>query len=361
MRAIVWTAYGPSEGLQPAELPKPTPKSHELLVKVRATTVTAGDCELRGLRFSLGLRVVVRLIMGLRRPRRKILGQELAGDVAEVGSGVSRFRKGEPVFASTGFQFGAYAEYICLPEAPKGAAVARKPANMTYEEAAAVPTGGLEALHFLRKAGELRDRRVLIVGAGGGIGSFAVQLAKHFGAHVTAVDNTGKLGVLRSLGADRVIDYRHEDFTKQGETYDVIFDAIGKSPFAASVAVLNEGGSYLLGNPHLSTMVRGGWTSMRTRKKVVFGAATQRSADLEFLRDLIEAGKLRSIIDRRYPLELLPEAHRYFESGDARGRIAITISGADALARSPADAGDRPSNFSLGGRDSALLPPRESS
>ncbi|HEV8049980.1 MAG TPA: NAD(P)-dependent alcohol dehydrogenase, partial [Thermoplasmata archaeon] len=276
-------------------MPKPVPKTHELLVRIRATTVTAGDCELRSLRFSLGLRIVVRLLMGLKKPRRKILGQELAGDVESVGSGVSRFRKGDPVFGTTGFQFGAYAEYICLPEAPRGGAVAEKPATMTYEEAAAVPTGGLEALHFLRKAGELSGRRVLIVGAGGGIGSFAVQLAKRFGAHVTGVDTTAKLDMVRSLGADRVLDYRRDDFTKRGETYDVIFDAIGQSPFAASVAVLNDGGRYLLGNPHVSTMIRGAWTSARGHKKVVFGAAPQRSADLEYLRDLIDAGKLKSV------------------------------------------------------------------
>jgi NADPH:quinone reductase-like Zn-dependent oxidoreductase len=325
MRAIVWTRYGPPEGLQLQEVAKPTPKNGEVLIRIHATTVTAGDCELRSLHFSIWLRLVVRVLMGLTQPRRKILGQELAGEVEAVGRDVHRFRKGDRVFGTTGFGFGAYAEYICLPEKPRAGALATKPANMSFEEAAGVPTGGLEALHFLRKVKDLSGRRILILGAGGGIGTFAVQLARYYGAEVTGVDSTGKLDLLRSIGADRVIDYTRDDFTKVGETYDVIFDVVGRSSFSDSLAVLSEDGCYLLGNPHLSTMVRALWTSMTGRKKVVFGAARQRVEDLVLLRELIEAGKIRSVIDRRYPLEQIPDAHRYFESGNARGRVVITV------------------------------------
>jgi NADPH:quinone reductase-like Zn-dependent oxidoreductase len=336
MRAIVWTKYGPPEGLQLATVATPSPKSDELLVRIRATTVAAGDCELRRLHFSFGLRFLVRMLMGLSKPRRKILGQELAGDVVAVGAKVTQFRKGDPVFGTTGFGFGAYAEFICLPAQSKGGALARKPATMSYEEAAAVPTGGLEALHFLRKSGDLHGRRVLINGAGGGIGTFAVQLAKYFGADVTGVDSTGKLETIRSVGADRVVDYTVEDFTKGGETYDVIFDVVGASSFSGCIAALREGGHYLLGNPRLSTMVRGLWVSARGGKKVIFGAARQRAEDLEFLRELIEAGRIRSVIDRRFPLERIPEAHRYVESGVVRGKVVISVDSPRGGALDPA-------------------------
>ena len=325
MRAIVWTRYGPPEVLQLQEVVKPTPKNDDLLIKIHATTVSAGDCELRSLKFSIWLRLLMRILMGLTKPRRKVLGQELAGEVEAVGKDVILFKKGDQVFGTTGFGFGAYAEYICLPEKSRGKALAIKPSNMTYEEAAAVPTGGLEALHYLRKAGSLSGRRILINGAGGGMGTFAVQLAKYFGAEVTGVDSTGKLDLLHSIGADRVIDYTQEDFTKRGETYDVIFDVVGKSSFSDSVAALSEDGRYLLGNPRLSTMVRGLWTSTKGGKKVIFGASSQKTEDLVFLRQLIEAGRIRSVIDRRFPLERIPEAHRYVEAGLARGKVVITL------------------------------------
>jgi NADPH:quinone reductase-like Zn-dependent oxidoreductase len=306
-------------------VPLPSLKKNELLIRIRATTVTAGDCELRGLSFSLGLRLLVRLLMGLIKPRRKILGQELAGEVVRVGSAVTRFRPADKVFGTTGFRFGAYAEYICLPEDPKGGAIAAMPTNMTFEEAAAVPTGGLEALHFLRRGGNLLGRSVLINGAGGGIGMYAVQLAKFFGARVTGVDGPEKQDLMRSIGADRVIDYTREDFTRRGETYDVIFDVVGTSSFSGSVAALSDQGHYLLGNPGLSSMVRGLWTSMSGRKKVVFGAAKQESQDLVYLKRLIEGGRVRTIVDRRYPLDQVPAAHRTFETGHLRGRIVISV------------------------------------
>jgi NADPH:quinone reductase-like Zn-dependent oxidoreductase len=344
MRAIVWTRYGPPEGLRLQEVDPPTPTNDQLLIRIRATTVSAGDCELRGLKFSIGLRFLVRLLMGVSKPRRKILGQELAGDVEAVGRDVTLFRKGDPVFGTTGFGFGAYAEYICLSEKPRSAAIALKPANMSYEEAAAVPTGGLEALHFLRKAGNLDGRRVVIVGGGGGIGTFAVQLAKRFGAEVTAVDQTGKLEMLRAIGADRVLDYTREDFAARGETYDVIFDVVGKSSFSGSLAALRDGGRYLLGNPRLSARVRGVWVSAKGHKKVIFGAARQKSEDLVFLRQLIEEGKVRSVIDRRFPLDHIAEAHRYVGTGVVQGKVVIIVSSSSEIpfAR-PIGATSRPS------------------
>ena len=328
MKAIVWTKYGSPDVLQLKEVGKPTPKDNEVLVKIHATTVTAGDCELRRLKFPIWLWLPMRIYVGLRKPKRiTILGQELAGEIESVGKDVKLFKEGDQVFAATGFGFGAYAEYTCLPEEPKEmeGLLAIKPANMTYEEAAAVPTGGLNALHFLRKGNIQSGQRVLINGAGGSIGTFAVQLAKYFGAEVTGVDSTRKLDMLRSIGADQVIDYTQEDFTKSGETYDVIFDVVGKGSFSCSKRSLKKKGFYLLANPGLSQMVRGRWTSMRSSKKVIFGAASPKTEDLIFLKELIEAGKIKSVIDRRYPLEQTAEAHSYVEKGHKKGNVVITL------------------------------------
>ena len=304
-----------------------TPKDNEVLIRIHATTVTAGDCEMRSLKFPVLLSASHANLCGSQKTHREltILGQELAGEIEAVGKDVKRFKKGDQVFATTGFGFGAYAEYKCLPEESKMGVLARKPANMTYEEAAAVPTGGLEALHFLRKGNIQSGQKVLIIGAGGSIGTFAVQLARYFGAEVTGVDSTGKLDMLRSIGADHVIDYTQEDFTKSGETYDVIFDVMGKSSFSGSVRSLKQNGRYLLGNPGLSQMVRGRWTSMRSSKKVIIGAASQKTEDLLFLKELIEAGKIKSVIDRCYPLEQIAEAHRYVETGQKKGNVVITV------------------------------------
>jgi NADPH:quinone reductase-like Zn-dependent oxidoreductase len=236
---------------------------------------------------------------------------------------VTRFKEGDPVFGTTGFRFGAYAEYTCLPEV---GVLAIKPSNMTYEQAAAVPVAGLEALHFMRKANIQSGQKVLIVGAGGSIGTIGVQLAKHFGAEVTGVDSTGKLDMLRSIGADHVIDYTQEDFTKSGQTYDVIFDVMGKSSFSGSIQSLKPNGLYLLGgNSGPSQILRGWWVSMTSSKKIIIGAASQKTEDLVFLKELIEAGKMKSVIDRGYPLEQTAEAHRYVETGQKRGNVVITV------------------------------------
>jgi NADPH:quinone reductase-like Zn-dependent oxidoreductase len=327
MKAIVWTKYGPPDVLQLKEVEKPTPKDDEVLIRIYATTVTAGDCEARSLKFPiLLLSLSMRIYVGLIRPKRiTILGQELAGEIESVGKDVRLFKEGDQVFAATGFSFGAYAEYTCLPEKPENAVLAIKPANMTYEQAAAVPTAGLEALHFLRKGNIQSGQKVLINGAGGSIGTFAIQLAKHFRAEVTGVDSTGKLDMLRSIGADQVIDYTQEDFTKSGETYDVIFDVVGKSSFSRSVRSLKQNGRYLLANPGLSEMLRGNWTSMSSSKKVIFPAQSRKTEDLVFLKKLIEEGKIKSVIDSSYPLEQMAEAHRYVEKGGKKGNVVITV------------------------------------
>jgi NADPH:quinone reductase-like Zn-dependent oxidoreductase len=326
MKAIVWTNYGPPDVLQLKEVEKPTPKGDEVLIRIYATTVTAGDCEQRSLKLPIWYRLPMRAYVGLKRPERiTILGMDLAGEIEAAGKDVKLYREGDQVFGSSGLGFGANAEYICLPEEPEEGALAIKPANMTYEQAATVPVGGLEALCFLRQGNIRSGQKVLINGAGGTIGTFAVQLAKYFGAEVTGVDSTGKLDMLRSIGADQVIDYTQEDFTKSGEIYDFILDVVGKSSFSGSIRSLKQNGRYLIANPGLSQMVRRRWTSMTSSKKVIFGAAYPKTEDLIYLKELIEAGKIKSVIDRRYPLEQTAEAHRYVEKGHKKGHVVITV------------------------------------
>jgi NADPH:quinone reductase-like Zn-dependent oxidoreductase len=327
MKAVVWTAYGPPDVLQLQEVEKPTPKDDEVLIRIHATTVTAGDCELRSLQFPIYLSLPMRLWRGLLKPRQNsILGTELAGEIEAVGKDVKRFKEGDQVFGSAGVGFGANAEYICLPEEPGDmeGGVAIKPANMTYEEAATVPFGGRDALHFLRLGNVQSGQRILINGAGGSIGTFAVQLARYFGAEVTAVDSTRKLDMLRSLGADHVIDYTQEDFAKSGEVYDVIFDVVGTISFSRSRKSIKQDGAYLLANP-TKQMVPGLWTSLTSSKRVMMQTAGGTIADLVYLRELIEAGKIRTVIDRTYPLDQIVEAHRYVETGQKKGNVVITV------------------------------------
>jgi len=328
MKAIVWTKYGSPDGLQLQEVAKPIPKDDEVLVKIWATTITAGDSELRRLKLPLMLSFPMRLYAGFTKPTRiTILGQELAGEVEEVGKDVALFKKGDQVFGTTGFSFGAYAEYICLSGTPNEmqGALAIKPANMSYEEAAAVPTAGFEALHFLRKANVQRGQKVLVFGAGGSIGTFSVQLAKHYGAEVTAVDHTDKLDMLRSIGADHLIDYTRQDFTENGEDYDVIIDVVGKKSFSRRLKSLKPNGHYFLANAGLSHVVRGLWSSMTSSKKVIIGSSSQTREDLLLLKELVEAGKIKSVIGKCYPLEQIPEAHRYVETGQKIGHVVITV------------------------------------
>jgi NADPH:quinone reductase-like Zn-dependent oxidoreductase len=296
MKAVVWTKYGPPDVLKVKEVPKPVPKDDEVLVKVHAASVFAGDCELRSLKIPILFR---------------------------LGKDVTLFKEGDQVFAATGFGFGAYAEYKCLPE---DGMVATKPTNMTYEEATVVPVGGSNALHFLRSGGVKSGQKVLINGAGGGIGTMAIQLARSWGAEVIAVDSTEKLDMLRSIGADRVIDHTKEDFTKSGETYDVIFDVVGKSPVSRSIGSLNDNGTLLLANHGLVVpKFQGLWASMTRGKKVINTMARENKEDLVFLRELIESGKLSAVIDRRYPLERTAEAHEYVDTGQKKGNVVITV------------------------------------
>jgi NADPH:quinone reductase-like Zn-dependent oxidoreductase len=318
MKAIVYTKFGPPEVLQLKEVEKPAPEADEVLIKIYATTVASED---PGMRSSPGLN-------GLIKPRKPILGWYLAGEIEAAGNNVERFSIGDQVFGSAGTRLGAHAEYICLPEE---AALAIKPANITYEEAAAIPNGALTALPFLRDNGKIqRGQKVLINGASGTVGTSAVQFAKYYGAEVTGVCSSTNLELVKSLGADHVIDYTEEDFTQSGQTYDIIFDAVGKSSFSRCKNSLKDRGVYLTTVPTLSALLRRFWPSKEGSKKVSFAAtglrpASDKAKDLAFISELVEAGKIKAVIDRRYPLEQMAEAHRYVETGHKKGDVVITV------------------------------------
>jgi NADPH:quinone reductase-like Zn-dependent oxidoreductase len=327
MKAIVCTKWGSPDVLELQQVEKPLPKDNEVLIRIHATTVTAGDCELRALRFPPMMKLLARMGFGIRGPRRNVLGQELAGEIETVGKEVRRLKEGDQVFAHTGFSMGAYAEYKCLPEESDGSegVLAIKPDNMIHQQAAAVPLGGLEALHYLRLANLKNGERLLINGAGGSIGTIAIQLAKYYGAEVTAVDSTGKLDMLHSIGADHVIDYKQEDFTKDGETYDAIFDVVGKSPFPRSERSLTQKGRYLTSNPPTSQMFRPQAGSSRDGREIFGGNVIYRPEGLIYLKELIEEGKIQTVIDRTYPLDQIVEAHRYVEKGGKLGNVVVTV------------------------------------
>lgn len=323
MKAIVCTTYGPPDVLQLKDVDTPTPKDDEVLIKIHAAAVTTADCAARK-----GEPFVARLFFGLTRPKASILGTEFAGEIAAVGKDVTRFREGNRVFAATGAAFGAHAEYICLPEE---GALATAPANLSDEEAAAVCEGALTALPFLRDKGKIESgKRVLINGASGSVGTSAVQLAKYFGAEVTGVCSTANLQLVKSLGADRVIDYTKEDFTRTGKSYDIIFDAVGKSSFGRCRASLRPGGVYLSTVLSPAILFQMLLTSKIGSKKAIFAATglrppSEKAKDLAFLKELAEAGEIRAVIDRRYPLEQAAEAHRYVETGHKKGNVVITL------------------------------------
>ena len=322
MKAIVCTKYGPPEVLQLKEVSQPTLGDNDVLIKVHATTVTSGDSRMRSFKVPLSFWLPARMALGLRKPKKAILGAELAGEIEATGRDVRMFKKGDQVFAYPGHNGGAYAEYICMPE---NGCLAIKPSNMTFEEAAAIPFGGNTALHFLRKGNIQSGQKVLIYGASGSVGTFAVQLAKYFGAEVTGVCGTTNLELVTSLGADKVIDYTKGDFTKNGETYDVIFDAVGKSSFSGCMRSLKKEGIYLHAVATPAVMLRMRWASMMSSKKLIGGTAIPETENLIFLKELVEAGKIKPVIDRCYLLEQTAEAHRYVEKGHKKGNVVITV------------------------------------
>jgi NADPH:quinone reductase-like Zn-dependent oxidoreductase len=330
MKAIVYTKYGPPDVLKLKEVAKPTPRDNEILIRVYATPVNYGDITARNFKkisprkftMPFPLWFPTRIFFGIRKPRKKILGSEFAGKIEAVGKDVKLFRKGDQVFGYLGPSLGANAEYLCMSE---DGSVAIKPANMTYEEAAAVPYGALMALSLLRKVNIQSGQKVLINGASGGIGSAAVQLAKYFGAEVSGVCSTPRLELVKSLGADKVIDYTKEDFTTSGETYDLIFDILGKSSFSRCKSSLKKNGRYLLASFKMRQLFQMLWTKIKGSKKVICALATDKTEDLIFIKELVEAGKIKSVIDRRYPLEQTAEAHRYVEKGLKKGHVVITL------------------------------------
>lgn len=330
MKAILYTEYGPPNVLQLRDVEKPAPKDNEILIRIHATPVNYGDTLARNFREVSPLKfnmpfffwLPARIVFGISKPKINILGSELAGQIEAVGKDVKRFKKGDPVFGYRGQSMGANAEYLCMPE---DGLVTIKPTNMTYAEAAAVPYGALTALNLLRKVNIQPGQKVLINGASGGIGSAAVQLAKHFGAEVTGVCSTPRLEFVKSLGADKVIDYTKEDFTQNGETYDLIFDILGRSSFSRCKSSLNENGRYLLASFKMKQLFQMLWTSMIGNKKVICALSGEKLEDLLFIKELVEAGKIKSVIDRRYPLEQTAEAHRYIETGHKKGNVVITL------------------------------------
>jgi NADPH:quinone reductase-like Zn-dependent oxidoreductase len=327
MKAIVYEKYGPPEVFQLKEVEKPTPKDNEVLIKIYATTVTTGDVNARGFVFvPPGLRFLGRLFFGLRKPKKNILGIELAGEIEAVGKDVKLFKEGDQVFGIDGNGLSAYAEYKCMPEE---SVLAIKPANITYEEAAAVLNGALTALYFLKDKGNIQSgQNVLVNGASGSVGSAAVQLAKTFGAEVTGVCSTTNLELVKSLGADKIIDYTQEDFTQSDETYDIIFDTVlGKTSFSDCRDSLKQKGLYLAVAGGLKEMIQMLWTSIIGRKKVIFGGgmACERKENLLFIKELIEAGRIKPVIDKFYPLEQMVEAHKYVDKGHKKGNVVITV------------------------------------
>lgn len=322
MKAVTWQKYGPPEVLQLAEVNQPVPKKGELLVKIKATTVTAGDYEVRRFKVAPMFWVMARIFLGIFKPKLLSPGQELSGVVEAVGNNVSKFKVGDEIFAPSDLQLSTYAEYICLKEHQT---IALKPKNCSFEEAAGVPTGGLNALYFLEKVKIKPGQKILIIGAGGSIGTFAIQLAKLKGAIVTAIDHSDKLALLTSLGADHVIDYTKDDFTKNNQSYDVIFDVVGFGLPLQKIKKLTPKGTYLLANPGFRAMFGSLLFNLISAKKFFTGLATYKQKEIDQLQTLMTQNKLHTPIDKILPLEQIVEAHHYVESGKKKGVLAIKV------------------------------------
>ncbi|MGJ7912509.1 NAD(P)-dependent alcohol dehydrogenase [Neobacillus sp. LXY-1] len=323
MKAIVYKKYGPPDVLHLKEIEKPTPKDHEILIKIKATTVTAADIRSRSFTVPRSVWLPARMSLGMRKPKKVILGMELAGEVESVGKAVKRFKQGDQVFAASLVGFGAYAEYICLPE---DGPISIKPSNISHEEAAAIPIGARTALHFLRKANIESGQKVLVYGASGSVGTYAVQLAKYYGATVSGVCSAANVDLVKSLGADQVIDYTTEDISIVGETYDVIFEAVNKSSFEDCIKLLKDKGTYINVTEPLPD-ARMVWTKVASSKRVILSQnAPETPEALDFLSELAEAGKLKVVIDRSYRFEDIVEAHKYVEKGHKRGNVVIKVS-----------------------------------
>lgn len=323
MKAVICTNYGPPEVLQLREIEKPVPGDNDVLIRICAATVTTGDCELRSLTLPPWTRFPIRIYMGYSKPRNLIPGMELSGIVEAVGSNVDNYKVGDEVFGSSGMGMGANAEYICRPAKSP---LAVKPRNVDFEIAATISVGGINALHFLRKANIRSGQKVLIIGGGGAIGSYGVMLAKYYGAKVTAVDSTAKLAMLREIGADHVIDYTVGPYLQNGPKYDVIFDTVYQSSYSDCINAMADHGVYLMANTGPRRMLRTILTSFTSNKKTIFQLAAETREALDYLSDLIATGKLTPYIDRTYPLEKTPEAHAYVQSGSKKGCVVIKVS-----------------------------------
>jgi len=317
MKAIELTKYGAPEFLQMNEVEKPSPKDKEILIKIHASSVSSGDARMRR-----ADPFIIRLIFGFKRPRKPVLGVVVAGEIEAIGTSVSNYKIGDQVFGSSGMNFGAHAEYVSVPE---DAVLALKPGNMSYEEAAAIPFGATASMHFLRIANIQQGQKVLIYGASGALGTMAVQLARNYGAEITAVCSTANVELMKSLGADHVIDYTQEDFTMNGKKYDVVFDTIGKSSLRKALKSLSDNGHLLLASAGIGTMIGGSVKSMFINKKIVSGVIKETVKDMNFFKQLIENGKLKAVIDRTYPLEQIAEAHAYVDKGHKKGNVIIAM------------------------------------
>jgi NADPH:quinone reductase-like Zn-dependent oxidoreductase len=323
MKAVVYAVYGPPDVLQLREVAKPVPADNEVLIRVHAAEATKSDCEMRCSKFAVKwFWLPLRLAMGVTKPRKQILGGYFSGEVEAVGKDVTKFKAGDQVFGSAQLRLGAYGEYMCLPASYT---FVHKPHNLSFAEAAAVPFGGLNALHFMRRANIRSGEKVLINGAGGSIGIYAVQIAKAMGAKVTVVDSTIKEEMLRHLGADHFFDYTKENFAKSGQSYDVIFNMVARSSFSECVKALNPGGRYLMGNPRLSDMLRSVLTFRFTDKEAIFAFAGEKEEELLALKQMIEEGKIRSCVDKIYPMAQAAEAHRRVETEQRLGAVVISV------------------------------------